>query len=271
MTQFDAVGELLRFFDLHLLDRDDGIGAEPPVHYFTMGEERWKSADRWPPPGARDEDWFLGPRHVLAAPRPRGSDDGDRYRVDRRVGTGPRARWDSLIGFHFTIDYPDRAEADRRLLTYTSAALPAPYEVTGHPRVVLWIVADAPDATLHVYLEDVDERGHVTYVTEGMLRALHRRARDEPPPHPVPLPYRSFRRADAWPLVPGEPAELAFDLLPVSYLFQAGHALRLAIAGADADHFAALPSSAAEITVLRDARFPSRLVLPRMHRDGRRD
>jgi hypothetical protein len=39
------------------------------------------------------------------------------------------------------------------------------------------------------------------------------------------------------PLVPGEPAELAFDLLPTSYVFLKGHSIRVAIAGADKNHF----------------------------------
>ena len=48
-TSFDHEGELLRFFDCHLRERDTGIGSEPPVHYFTMVEGRWKTAD----PGRR--------------------------------------------------------------------------------------------------------------------------------------------------------------------------------------------------------------------------
>ncbi len=36
-------------------------------------------------------------------------------------------------------------------------------------------------------------------------------------------------------------AVLTFDLLPTSYLFKRGHSIRLAVAGADADHFAPLP------------------------------
>ena len=58
----------------------------------------------------------------------------------------------------------------------------------------------------------------------------------------APVPYHSFNRGDAEPLVPGEMATLTFDLLPVSYRIPAGHRLRLALAGADRDHFAQLPA-----------------------------
>ncbi|MBC8509279.1 MAG: hypothetical protein H8D34_30880 [Chloroflexi bacterium] len=31
----------LRFLDLHMKDIDDGLGDEPPVYLFLMGENRW--------------------------------------------------------------------------------------------------------------------------------------------------------------------------------------------------------------------------------------
>lgn len=54
----------------------------------------------------------------------------------------------------------------------------------------------------------------------------------------------------------------SFHLLPVAYRFEAGHSIRLAIAGADADHFAPLPGPPPELDVLRGPRFPSALRLP---------
>ena len=66
--------------------------------------------------------------------------------------------------------YPDRSQQDARLLTYTSAALDRAIEVTGHPVVSLFISSTADDGTVFVYLEDVDSRGRVAYVTEGQLR-----------------------------------------------------------------------------------------------------
>ena len=262
VTSFDAIGELLRFFDLHVRGVDDGIGAEPPVHYFMMGEERWRSAPSWPPPGVAQTRLFLDGGCTLRRDAPPAVEGHDTHRVDPTAGTGARARWDSLIGFHHTIDYPDRAAADRKLLTYDSAPLAGALEIAGHPLVTLWVGSSAADATVFAYLEDVDERGQVTYVTEGLLRLLHRRTVDEPPPHPLPGPHRTFLRRDGQPAVPGEPAELVFDLLPVAYRFEAGHAIRLAIAGADADHFAPLPGAPPELDVLRGPRFPSSISLP---------
>jgi predicted acyl esterase len=113
------------------------------------------------------------------------------------------------------------------------------------------------------YLEDVAPDGRGPLVSEGMLWALHRRLQPASGPLGGIVPLHSFRRADAWPLVPGEVAELQFDLLPTSYRFRAGHAIRLALAGADRDHFAQIPAGAAPTWwVQRHARAPSHLMLP---------
>jgi putative CocE/NonD family hydrolase len=39
----------LRWFDLWLRDKDDGITAEPSVRVFVMGANRWLDLDGWPP------------------------------------------------------------------------------------------------------------------------------------------------------------------------------------------------------------------------------
>lgn len=100
-----------------------------------------------------------------------------------------------------------------------------------------------------------------------MLRAIHRRLADGQSPVGPDVPHHSYRRADAWPLVPGEVAELRFDLLPVSYLFRRRHAIRvalaLALAGADRDNFRRVPEEGQVFwEVHRDRTRPSRSTLP---------
>jgi predicted acyl esterase len=251
-AKFDHAAELVGFFAHHLRNGCvDGDGE--PVHYYTMGEERWKVAEVWPP-RADNLALYLAPGRALTESAPEADDGRDRYRVDPAAGSGLRTRWRTLLA-PVPADYPDRAERDRKLLVYDSAPLPRAIEVTGHPVVTLhlsWL--DATDGQLFVYLEDVAPDGRVCHVTEGLLRALHRRAT------PGLVPQRSFRRADAAPLVPGEVVELAFELLPVSYLYAAGHRVRLALSGADADHFGTPPPSTIEVH--RTQTRPSRIDLP---------
>lgn len=261
----EHTAELLRFVDAHLKGEEAGIAAEEPVRYYTMVEDRWKRSAEWPPPGTRRLPCYLAPGNALAIGEPVFEDGEacDTYRVDYSAGTGDLTRWKTLVGRAPSAHlYGDRAERDRKLLVYTSPPLAEDTEVTGHPFVTLYVASTAKDGNFFVYLEDVDERGNVTYVTEGLLRALHRRVSSEPPPYRDVVPYRSYSRADAAPLVPGEITELAFDLLPTSYLFRAGHAIRVALAGADRDHFFVPPGEPPVLRFYRDADHPSRVDLP---------
>lgn len=256
-TRFDHDAELLAFFDEHLRDRPhEGDGQ--PVHYFTMVEGRWKSAPRWPPPNTEEIAFHLekNRRLIDAVPREPGADV---HHEDGTSGTGERSRWRSLISL-VPGDYPDRRERDARLLFWETPSLDRDLEITGHPRVVLhasW--DDANDGQLFAYLEDVAPDGRVAYITEGQLRALfrgleHRLACE------APVPLRAYTRASARPLVAGEVVELAFDLLPISWLVRRGHRIRLAVAGADRDHFAVL--SPRSFRVHRGPDAPSRIELP---------
>ena len=75
---------------------DTGIGNEPAVHYFTMGQEAWKSSETWPPAGTRDTAFYLAANHALAAEPPADAAAEDSYRVDPKAGTGGHARWNAL-------------------------------------------------------------------------------------------------------------------------------------------------------------------------------
>lgn len=103
-------------------------------------------------------------------------------------------------------------------------------------------------------------------MTEGMLRALHRKVSDAAPPYACVGPYHSCRREDAAALEPGQVATLHFDLLPTSYLFQSGHAIRVTLAGADKDNFAVPSYAPPTVKVHRSEIYPSHIILPRVDR-----
>jgi hypothetical protein len=188
----------------------------------------------------------------------------DRYTVDFEATTGPYNRWWEMGAIEKkTVIYGDRASADRRLLTYTSPPLAEDTEITGYPVVTLYVTSTETDGAFFVYLEDVDENGRVTYVTEGQLRALHRKVSTDDPPYRLQVPYHSFRQADAMPLVPGEVTELTFGLLPTSVLVKKGHRLRVALAGHDNGTFVRIPAEGTPVlTFERNALHASCIDLP---------
>jgi len=151
---------------------------------------------------------------------------------------------------------------DEKALTYTTSPLEADLQVIGHPVANIWLMTDAPDMDVFVYLEDVDRRGKSTYLTEGKLRASHR-AQNKPPFNNLGLPYYRHYESDLKTTQPGEPMELHIDLLPTAYLFQKGHRIRVTIAFADADNFdTPIRNPTPVVQLLRDPVHPSSIDIP---------
>lgn len=263
-SNFDHNLELLRFFDHHLMGLDTGIVRDKPVRYYTMVEEKWKESDTWPPEGVHSVSYYFSQGGSLSSSPSQENEAFDGCRVDYTANTGGSTRWRNQIEVDAPIDYGERNKADSKLLVYTSSPLERDMEVTGHPLVTIHAASSATDGTFIAYLEDVNEDGRSNYVTEGIIRAIHRKLSKEKPLYISPVPYRTFMRKDAMPLVPGESAEITYDMLPTSYLFRKGHRVRIAIAGADASHFVPLSPEPPEIRVYRDRLRPSRIDLPVM-------
>ncbi|MBN1202467.1 MAG: CocE/NonD family hydrolase [Anaerolineae bacterium] len=246
---FNLMTEHLRWFDYWLKDIDNGIMDEPPITYFVMGApdgERWRTAEQWPLPDEQPTVYYFqpGPSDSIASvndgllgTEPPASAGFDPYTVDYSTTTGQTTRWTDGYGGGY--GYPDMVTNDQKGLTYTTPPLDVDTEITGHPVAHLWISADAEDADVYVYLEEVEADGTSTYITEGVLRASHR-ATSEPPFAYMGLPYHRSFEEDIAPLTPGEPVELLIDLLPTSNIFDAGHRIRITITGADADNYATL-------------------------------
>ncbi len=253
---FDLDAELLRFFDHHLFDRDTGIRDEAAVRYYVMGAETWRSAPAWPPPDAAPRALYLGPDRALgwSAPRATGHDVLEH---DPETGSGKRSRWRTLVSPFVVADYPDRSARDRWCLTYRSEPLADDLEIAGHPLLELSLSANAADGAVFAYLEE-ETADRVHYVTEGALRLIHRELDGASAMFRSAVPYRSFLRGDARPLPVGETTRIVFDLLPVAYRFARGSRIRLALATADADHFAPVRDAATAIAIHHG----SHLVLP---------
>jgi putative CocE/NonD family hydrolase len=269
---FDLASERQRWYDHWLKGIDNGVDREPPLRYYVIdapaGSE-WRTATTWPLPEAVATDYFLAAGKAkssasfndgaLASSAPPGKSGSDTRVVDTTASLGPSNRWAATYGG--PAPYPDLAANDAKGFTWTTAPLPAPVEVIGHPIVHLWVTSSAKDVDVMAYLEDVDSTGRSSYVTEGVLRASHRKL-GQPPFDNFGLPWpRSFKE-DVTPL-PDAPTELVFDLHPTAKRFRAGHRIRLTFHGADRDTYLAVhPVPPARVTIYRDAAHPSHIALP---------
>ncbi|MDH3667926.1 MAG: CocE/NonD family hydrolase [Paracoccaceae bacterium] len=259
LPEFPVLGVILRFFDEHLMGRDTGLGSEAPVHYHTMRQESWKAADQWPPvDGSRT--LFLDGDRLADTPGPDGTLG---YKADYAASTGLDTRYGRLQIRNVQDYYADWDHRPGTRLRFVSQPLDHPMAIAGHPLLHLGFSADQTDACIFAYLEDIAPDGTARYVTEGQLRALHREISAPSPTYPATWPYRSFTRADARPLTPGQTVVIDFALLPVSWQFPAGHQIGLAIAGADRSNFALWPyGRPGNWTIQTGGAAPSAITLP---------
>ncbi|MSR63203.1 MAG: CocE/NonD family hydrolase [Planctomycetes bacterium] len=248
------------FFDHHLKGAANGVADWPAIRYFNLGAETMLESSVWPPVGVERRRLFLAAEGFLAedCPSTRGT---DAYAVDFGVSTGTANRWATQMG-RPVLGLDDREDMDERMLVYTGAPLEHDLQLAGTPTLRLYLRADRADCAVLAYLEDVAPNGRSRYLTEGGLRALHRKL-DTHAELDDGLPEHTFAAADALALVPGATAELDFRMHPLAVLVRAGHSLRLALAGADADTFARLPEAGAvSLSVLRGGAEASVLELP---------
>jgi putative CocE/NonD family hydrolase len=264
--------EALRWLDYWLKGIYNGIMDEPPIHYYVQeGPKKgsWQTSGMWPLATQKSTAYYFGPGKSGSAASfndgslvpvfPAGASTMDTYTVDYTTTTGAKSRWGAVDEAHV---YPDMGANDARALTYTTPPLKTGVEVTGHPVVHLWLSTGAPDLDVFVYLEEVDTSGRSTYITEGNLRASHRKL-GQAPFYNFELPYQSHFQADQEPLPAGTPFELDFSLLPTSYQFHAGSRIRITVAFADAGNFdTPILEPAPTLQLLRDATHPSYVELP---------
>jgi uncharacterized protein len=252
--EFPMAAEALRFFDYWLKGEANGIMDEPRIHYETVNAapagRAWRTTNVWPLPAAARASAWLADGKALAAIAPSATAAKTSFQVDYKVTCS-----------HGTVLGPTCPQ-DEKGATFTSTPLAADMEVTGHPLADLWVSSSATDGPVFAYLEDVAPDGAITMVSEGRLQASHRKL--SAAPYALPdIPWHSFRAADAQPLVPGQPAQLVFDMLPVSYVFKAGHRYRLTVTGADPrEKLRQEVVPAPILTIYFDRAHPSRIELP---------
>jgi putative CocE/NonD family hydrolase len=247
----------LDFFELCL----DGNFVEKVLYYYTMGEEKWKKTDSWPPPGHTLQRWYFSENNTLSPTDPQNETGEDSYVVNFNVSTGTGNRWH--VHYDQKLKMKDRSKEDKMLLTYTSEPLETDTEITGHAIITLHLTSTHEDGAIFAYLEDVDEIGKVIYITEGELRLIHRKISEEEPQYKTMVPYHTFKQKDAMPMVPGEISDISFGFLPTSVLIRKGHKIRISIAGADKDTFDRYPSEGnPTYTIQRNKNYPSFIDIP---------
>lgn len=211
--RIDLVPELIRWFRRWLCDEQNGVDTEPPIRVFVRRSTRPEPAlERMRGSWRFELDWPLDRSRMLTL-RPEPSTGVDELEVRGDIGT---SAWISCAGRLPWGQPADQREDDARSLVYEWNPLDSELEILGNALVEATVVSTAPVAYLSAKLCDVFPDGTSALVTRGLLNLAHRMSSAAPQP-----------------LEPGVATPVTLELETTSWTFEAGHRVRLSLAGAD--------------------------------------
>lgn len=263
-------GEMLKWHDHWLKGIDTGVMTEPPVKFWVMGANEWRTASDWPLPETQWTKLYLNSWERLRAEPFTPSSVDDEQAPDSFV------------------QMPITQTGTIQKLRYLTEPLAADTLVAGPMVLNLFAAIDQEDTNWIVILKDVGPDLSVMSaregerqlpqslpereITRGWLKASHRAvdaARSEPwrPWHPL------TREAQA-PVIPGEICEYAIEIMATANLFRKGHRICLDITSLDLPTGIGGATNAEYIPyhicssrttlhhIYHDAKRPSHLLLP---------
>ena len=202
-----------RFFDHFLKDEDNGWDRQPRVLLQVRHPDRFEPREEqeWPLARTRWTSFGLDIETLSLS-------EGD--------------------GFPAEMSFDAMGEG----LTFLTAPVAAPVEITGPSSLRLIVSSSTADADLFVVLRvftpDLHEltfQGAIdahTPIGQGWLRASHRKLDDA-----LSTPYRPYHTHDERQMLrPGEKVELRIELWPTSIVVPRGHRIGLSVRGRDYEH-----------------------------------
>ncbi len=220
---FPFYEQMFSFFDYYLKDKKSKIFKKlPKVQYYTMGENKWQSADTWPPKKAEQMTLFLssnaganslfGDGKLIDHSRSPSASDQFTYDPMNPVpalGGGVCCNKKAALGG----SYDQRAiEARQDVLVYSSEPMSQDLEVTGHIRPIIYISSDAKDTDVTVKLVDVHPDGAAFNVDDTIFRVRYREGYD-----------KTILMED------NEVYEIKPTPLSTSHVFKKGHIIRIEV------------------------------------------
>jgi uncharacterized protein len=231
-ARFDYAELTYGFFDRFLKGEESAVLAkQPKVMYYTMGSNRWQSADTWPPAGAEPMTFYLssggrantldGDGQLVAAPPD--DDRPDAFEYDPMNPVPSRGGNLCCMGNAVQPGAFDQREIEARpdVLVYTSAPFEKGLELTGSIVPTLYVSSDAKDTDFTVKILDVYPDGRAYNLDESVQRMRYRAGYETPP---------------VW-MEPGKVYEVTLQPLTTSNYFAPGHRLRIEISSSNFPRF----------------------------------
>jgi uncharacterized protein len=220
------------WFDHFLKGEDKGLLKKmPKVRYFTMGINKWQSADTWPPAGATPMTFYLssgGKANSLygdgvLATAPPAANQADSFLYDPMnpvpsYGGNVCCTGNAVQGGSF-----DQRQIESRadVLVYSSEPLKEGVEVSGPIEVTLYVSSDAKDTDFTVKLVDVEPDGKAFNLDETIQRVRYRNGYD-----------KSIAMMEA-----GKVYKVTLQPMVTSNYFAAGHRIRIEVSSSNFPRF----------------------------------
>jgi hypothetical protein len=203
----------------------------PKVRYFTMGSNKWQSAETWPPAGATPMTLFLNSEgHANSlygdgtlTPSAPAADTPDRFVYDPMnpvpsYGGNVCCTGDAIQAGSFD---QRRIQSRADVLVYSTEPLKEGVEVSGPIEVTLYVSSDAKDTDFTVKLSDVTPDGKAFNLDETIQRVRYRNGYDKP----IAM------------MEPGKVYKVTLQPLTSSNYFAAGHRIRIEVSSSNFPRF----------------------------------
>lgn len=220
------------FFDRFLKgERGTRIETQPKVTYFTMGANKWQTADTWPPEGSTTRTFCLasggranslyGDGALVAAPP--ASDQPDTFIYDPMNPVPSYGGNVCCTGNAITAGSFDQRKMEARhdILVYTSEPFAEGVELSGPITPALYVSSSAKDTDFTVKVLDVYPDGRAFNLDESIQRMRYREGYDRPL---------------AW-MEAGKVYKVTLQPLTTSNWFAPGHRLRIEISSSNFPRF----------------------------------
>lgn len=225
-------GELtFGWFDHFLKGENNDTLKMPKVRYFTMGSNKWQTAESFPPADAAPLKFYLASNGKANSSgvdgklvsSPPSTDSPDRFSYDPMnpvpsYGGNVCCTGNAVRGGSF-----DQSKMEERddILVYSTDVLKEGIELTGNIDVTLYVSSDAKDTDFTVKLIDVDEQGRAYNLDETIQRMRYRDGYDRP---------------EVW-MEKGEVYKVKFQPMVTSNYFAPGHRIRIEISSSNFPRF----------------------------------
>jgi len=254
---------LQRFFDYWLKGVDNGFDRTPRVEIFTIGDNKWRYEEEWPPARVKYTRYYFhsgGSANTLHGDGLLDTREPDDEPTDSYVydPNNPVTISFEMHLWSLAQTLKDRASVEQRadVLVYTTSNLDKDLEITGPITVTLFAASSARDTDFTAALVDVFPDGYIHMIQEGIVRARYRNSDSE-----------------ASLIEPGEIYEYTIDLRATSYVVKRGHRIRVEISSSNFNRWDRNPNTGHEFgmdadtvkatqTIYHDRQHPSYITLP---------